>query len=106
PRVSDRADARDYICVGAPDRPRSSFAMPEQRRFFAIYGVLLELCRIMCNVVDHAHSEVLSAASENFGKNFADAVRNHLPIRECHVQPALHRGEIITPFRRLKWRAR
>ena len=48
----------------------------------------------------------MGAAPENFGKNFADAVKDHLPVRERHVEPAFHRGEIIAALWRFKRRAR
>ena len=80
--------------------------MHEQRFFFSIESVLFEFRGVMSNVVNHPHAKILCVSTEYLGKNFAYAVKNHLPICERHVQAAFHCSEIIAPFGRLKRRTR
>src|SRR5437773_2222968 len=83
-----------------------TLAMHQQRALFSIDSVLLQLGSVVRDVVDHSHPEIFCARAEYLRKNFADAVEDHLPVRERHVEPTLHRREIIAPLRRLERRAR
>src|SRR5216117_3311793 len=68
--------------------------------------MLFQLRGVVRDVVDHPHPELFCAPPENFGKNFANAMEDYLPVRERHVEPAFHRGEIIAPLRRFERRTR
>src|SRR5438876_439900 len=98
--------ARGHFLMAGSERARCAFAMHEQFSLFSIDIVLFQLRGVVRDVVDHPQPEILGAAPENFGKNFADAVKDHLPVRERHVEPAFHRGEIIAALWRFKRRAR
>src|SRR5207247_9623046 len=47
-------------------------------------------------------SQIFSTAAKHLRKDFANTMKNNLPVRKGHVQPALHRGEIIAAFWRLE----
>jgi len=43
-------------------------------------NMTLKLRGVVCDVVNHLHPEVFGAATERFGKNFANLMKNDLPV--------------------------
>ena len=67
--------------------------------------VLLELGRVVGDVVDAAHAQLLRAPAEDLGEDLADAVEDHLAVGEGHVRGTIHGCEVVLPFGRGEGRA-